>query len=156
VIARFCVDLEPRAKGRPRAALVRGLVRVYTPSRSAKFEASVAAAAAPHLPREVLEGPLRVDVAAITARPQRLCRKRDPLGLLWRPQTPDADNVRKAVLDALKAAWRDDRQVVAGDTLSLYAERHGRPRVVIAISRPAESPAQLVEDLGLDLGGPRD
>jgi Holliday junction resolvase RusA-like endonuclease len=124
------VPLPPKGKGRPRATRTG---RVYTPAETRRWETTLAMMAAERLPEVVLEGPLRVDVLAVLPRPKRLLRKSDPDGLLWAPAKPDTDNVVKALLDALKAFWRDDAQVVELVAHKVYAERDGRPRMVIRI-----------------------
>lgn len=139
--------LPPRGKGRPRAAVIGGHARVYTPEETRRWEAQLAGLAQAQLPAAIIEGPVRVDILAVVARPQALLKRwakprpgghgdgtwAQPMGLLWRPAKPDGDNVRKAVLDALKAFWRDDAQVVSGETLSAYAESDGRARVIVRI-----------------------
>lgn len=145
------VPLPPRGKGRPRMAVVAGRPRVYTPHETRRWESDLAVLASQKMPPGILEGPLLVGIAAIVQRPKRLMRKMDPEGLLWRPSRPDGDNVRKSVLDALNSFWRDDAQVVCGETLSLYAEKNGRGRVVIAITTMVPEPHQAYERL---LGGP--
>ncbi len=132
----FVVPVEPVAKGRPRTGRGKdGSVRVYTPGKTRTFEGVVAMVAARAMPRGVLDGPLRVDILAVLPRPSRLWRKKDPAGLVWAPSRPDADNIRKGVLDGMAACWRDDAQVCAGDTRKVYAEKAGRPRVEVVVSR---------------------
>ncbi|MDY0063303.1 MAG: RusA family crossover junction endodeoxyribonuclease [Myxococcota bacterium] len=139
--------LPPRGKGRPRIGIVAGHAHAFTPSETRRWEALLASLAQAQLPTQVIEGPVRVDILALAGRPKSLCQRwkrprpggygdgtySQPLGLLWRPGKPDGDNVRKAVLDALKSFWRDDAQVVSGETLSGYAEVDGRARVVVRI-----------------------
>lgn len=112
--------------GRPHAAL-------FTSSRTKTFQAQLAAAAQPYAPAELIDEPVRVDVLAVMARPKRLMRRADPEGLVWGPGKPDADNLRKAVLDALKAWWRDDSLVVCGQTVRAHAEKTGHPRTVVRV-----------------------
>jgi Holliday junction resolvase RusA-like endonuclease len=83
-----------------------------------------------------LEGPLKVVVRAVKARPKNMRRKADPDGLMWRTRKPDADNVAKSLLDAATKAgiWHDDAQVVHLEVFSLYAEKDGSPRVEVEIS----------------------
>lgn len=130
---RFAVSVVPIGKGRPRMAVVGGHARAYTPAATSRWEATFAAAAAAHAPRQQLDEPLRVDVLAVMPRPKRLMRRTDPAGLVWCEAKPDADNVRKAVLDAMKAWWRDDAVVAAGQTVKAYAEKTGAPRVVVRV-----------------------
>jgi Holliday junction resolvase RusA-like endonuclease len=132
---------------------------IYTPTTTKTAEARIAAlwdaAVSGFDPDElaalVLARAVRVDVLAVAPRPQRLRRRCDPPGLLWRPAKPDADNVRKLALDALQGRpFARDQIVVAGDTLSAYAERDGVPRTVlrfwpIRVVEVAEVWARLAE-----------
>jgi len=157
--------LPPRGKGRPRATTVAGHAHVFTPAETRRWEAQLAGLAQTKLPRAVIEGPVRVDILAVVIRPERLLKRwskpragghgdgtwAQPLGLLWRPAKPDGDNIRKAVLDALQTFWRDDCQVVSGDTLSAYAEVDGRARVVVRIRTAVGDLTRLAAELGLGL-----
>ena len=86
-----------------------------------------------HRPDAIIETPCRVDVLAVKRRPQSKLRQKDPDGLMWAPTKPDGDNIRKAVIDALKSWWRDDALVCVGQTVTVYAERTGLPRVVVRV-----------------------
>lgn len=158
--------LPPRGKGRPRIGVVAGHAHAFTPAETRRWEAQLAGLAQAQLPSAVIEGAVRVDVLAVVDRPERL-RKRwakprpeghgdgtwaQPMGLLWRPGKPDADNVRKATLDALQSFWRDDAQVVSGDTLSAYAEVDGRARVIVRIRTEVGDVTEVARALGL-MGG---
>lgn len=150
----FEVPLQPKPKGRPR--VVRngqtGRVMTFTPDATTRWERDFALVALAHLPRHVIEGPLRVDLLFVLPRPKRLLRRKDPDGLIWAPARPDRDNLEKAVLDALQTAWRDDAQVVCGESLKVYAERTGRPRVVCRVrSADGLSPAERAAGLGLEV-----
>ncbi len=128
----------PIPKGRPRWVPVGdgSRSRMITPKRTRDGERDLARVARTTLGEnfEPLSGPVIVNVAAIVARPKRLRRKSDPDGLIWRTARPDADNVRKWVLDSLNGlAFEDDSQVVAGHTFSLYSEKSGSASTVIEI-----------------------
>lgn len=129
----FEAPVVPHGKGRPRLAVIGGHARAYTPKDTERWEAAFAAIAAEHAPRVALDEPVRVDVLAVMPRPKRLQRRADPDGLVWCESKPDADNVRKAVLDAMKAWWRDDALVAAGQTVKAFAEKTGAPRVVVRV-----------------------
>tara|TARA_Y100000310_G_C20578864_1_gene761938 strand:+ start:285 stop:827 length:543 start_codon:yes stop_codon:yes gene_type:complete len=137
----FEIPLAPKGKQSARVT-ARG---TYLPSGTAQWQARLALMAREHMPPEVLEGPVRVDLVCIMPRPKRLRRKSDPEGLvLWCCQKPDGDNVAKAVQDALGAKgsgfWRDDKQVVDLRVLKVYAEKHGSPRMIIRVRRPVMDP----------------
>lgn len=80
-----------------------------------------------------ISAPVRVDILAVIRRPKRLMRRSDPDGMLWCPKRPDADNIRKSILDGLSGVLVDDSQVVDGRTMKVYAERGGSPRVEVVI-----------------------
>ena len=146
---RFTVPIEPKGKGRPRASAFTvencercaargkkrcmGHAKVYTPQDTADWEHDFASVAALHRPDAIIETPCRVDVLAVKRRPQSKLRQKDPDGLMWAPTKPDGDNIRKAVIDALKSWWRDDALVCVGQTVTVYAERTGLPRVVVRV-----------------------
>jgi Holliday junction resolvase RusA-like endonuclease len=112
--------------GKPHAA-------VFTDSATKKWQERFAAIASEYAPEQLIDEPVRVDVLAIMPRPQRLMRKVDPAGFPWGPGKPDADNVRKNVLDALRSWWRDDSLVVAGQTVRVHAEKTGLARIVVRV-----------------------
>ena len=61
---------------------------------------------------KILEGPLECEIISTFGRPQNLITKRKPMHQEWYPRKCDADNLAKAILDALNGvAWQDDRQV---------------------------------------------
>ena len=118
-----------------------------------RWQQLVALFASSVMPREVIEGPVRVDVLLLLPRPKRLLKRSKRTGellgdakegLMWAPVLPDADNVLKNVYDGLKSFWRDDRQVCHGPPVKCYAEATGKPRVIIHVSLlPPEVPPAL-------------
>jgi Holliday junction resolvase RusA-like endonuclease len=173
--ALFTVPIPPRGKGRPRATVnysERGSVRrsptpgvavgpdkdskpfarVYTPKSTRTFEHAVAMVSLPHRPRMPIAVATRVDILAIVERPKDRRRKIDPDGLMWAPLSRfDADNIRKAILDALQSWWTDDGVVVAGDTLHCYAEKDGEARTIIRVATIPDDlrPEKVASKLGL-------
>lgn len=166
------VDLDPKGCARPRAmvnpapsatnpriflktkrGLVPGAVHIYTPDASRRWQRTLALALKPFMPREKIDEPLRVDVNAILARPQRISRKKDPDGLAWCEAKPDRDNIDKNLLDALDAIGkycRNDSQVCLGTILKTYAPKGARPCLVIRIrSASAFDPNAVAAALGL-------
>lgn len=134
----FVAPIAPRGKDRPRSRIItsktgRSFSQTYTPPATRRWEELLSAYAEQHLPDQILEGPLAVDIFAVLPRPKRLMRKKDPDGLIWHPGHPDLDNIRKATLDALSAFWRDDSQVCYGQEFKAYAEKTGRARLGVRI-----------------------
>mgnify|MGYP003342791400 CR=1 FL=1 len=69
----------------------------------------------------------------VLKRPQRLkANGRQPA-----PVRPDRDNLLKPLQDALTQAmfWVDDSQIVAGETLKLYAAKTEKPCIEVKISK---------------------
>lgn len=133
----FCVPGEPVGKGRPRFCRVGKGVRTYTPPKTAEYEARV---------REAFERtcggfrmpsgtPLRLDVTAIFSVPKSTPKRRAQQmrdGLIPHLKKPDADNVLKAVADALNGvAFEDDAAVVRMHVCKRYGEE---PCTAIALS----------------------
>lgn len=98
-------------KQRPRATVAMGHARVYTPNRTRLFEARVRKAWIEQVGERFAgwKGPVAVDVLV-----SRELAKSNPKHWAGRQdiQAPDADNVLKAVLDALNGlAYKDDRSI---------------------------------------------
>jgi Holliday junction resolvase RusA-like endonuclease len=135
----FSVVLDPIAWARPRAmaqvdpATNKPQIRFFPQKSNARWAKDFAEVASMSAPETILTGPLRVDSLSVLRRPQRLMRRSDPPGLIEHESKPDSDNLRKAILDALKAWWRDDAQVCAGQSLKAYAEKGGLPRTIVRV-----------------------
>lgn len=99
------------------------------------YEASITLLARQHRPATPMEGPLCFGVAFILPRPQSLCRKKDPTGLIPCTKRPDFDNLTKGILDPLTKLgfWLDDSQIVEAHVRKFYAEMGQAPRIEIAI-----------------------
>lgn len=134
------IDMPPMGKQRPEF----GMGRAHTPTKTRQWERDFMLYALQHKPRKRLLGPLHVDVLAVKRRPGRLGRKADPGGLIWAPVTPDQDNIRKIVLDALSPYWRDDAQIVGGTTWKCYAEKGRSARVEVWIWTPGPPDVTLL------------
>lgn len=121
---------QPVGKGRPRMTR-KG--HVYTPSKTAEWEALAVAVFRMVKWEPIREGPVRVEIDAHAKRPQRLMRKKDPRGRMWRCAKPDGDNVLKAVLDAMVKAGciGDDKQVADMRMRSWYCDKEDTPNVSV-------------------------
>lgn len=126
----FFVPGAPVGKGRPRVTTARGRPRLYTPAKTAGFEALVALAG-----RDAMAG--RPPIAGAVALTLDVClpvpagwsdKKRAAALLGQTPATkkPDLDNVLKAIADGLNGvAWIDDVQIVRESTQKRYASTPG-------------------------------
>lgn len=127
----------PKGQPRPRAfARKMGnkmVARVYDAGTAEGWKGAIAAAAIGHIPAIPLEGPLALDLAFVMPRPRSHYGSRGGVAYLkesapvWYEQKPDADNLAKAVMDALTAlgVWNDDAQVVALSIGKQYGETTG-------------------------------
>ena len=114
----------------------------------------------PDFPREPWDGPIRVSIEAFFPRPKALGAKKHPRGAIRKNTKPDADNLVKAILDALTPPrarrvtteaqrkvlrmgylWIDDGQVHLGPVDRYYAAAESGPGVIITIERIEEQPA---------------
>ena len=137
----FFVPGAPVGKGRPRAARRGTGVVMFTPEKTADYEALVATTAATALARamcigtsQLLDGPLEAVLEMrfpVPASWSKAKRARALAGVEWHTSKPDADNVAKAVLDACNGVvFRDDSQIVILIATKAFSEEPG-VRVVI-------------------------
>lgn len=132
----FTIPGEPVAKGRPRIGKNRHTGRpvAITPEKTLRFESAVRHAAwlaMREARRGLLEGPVEVEVEAYWP-----CSANGPKGdrPTWKSTRPDADNVGKAVCDAMNATvYRDDGQVVALTVKKYRRERGGAACTVVRV-----------------------
>lgn len=115
---RFFAPGDPRGQPRPRAFAMGGKARVFDPGTAEGWKSAVAVAARSEIVTK-MEGPIRVELGFVIRRPKGHYRTGKHSATL-RPDAPmrhtskpDADNLAKAVLDALTTlgAWLDDSQV---------------------------------------------
>lgn len=116
LICSFQIPGEPTGKGRPRMTTRGGRVRSFTPDKTASYEAlAIAAYRDKHGGGRIIETPVRLQLVCRFAMPKSWsAKKRSAMAGEWCAKKPDADNVTKAVCDALNGVlWRDDAQVVS-------------------------------------------
>jgi Holliday junction resolvase RusA-like endonuclease len=119
----------PVAQGRPRAYKTpAGQVRVFDPANARDWKRTVQAQVLTQKPPAPVEGPLAVALQFFLPRPPSLPkRERFPA------KRPDAENLAKAVLDAMQGVvYRDDGQIVR---LSIAKDYGPAPGVVIHVER---------------------
>ncbi|HEV8574746.1 MAG TPA: RusA family crossover junction endodeoxyribonuclease [Dehalococcoidia bacterium] len=129
----------PIPQGRPRARVLRlatGGVRasVYERAEDKDWKQTVLAQALEHRPLAPVEGPLAMTLSFLLPRPKSLPkRERHPI------KKPDADNLCKAIKDALRGVmYRDDSQIVDLHVTKAYDLA---PGVVIRVSRISQDAA---------------
>lgn len=140
---RFKVFIQPKPKGRPRFNMQTR--RTFTPKSTSEFQKSLRfqIIRGLGLPEEKFpiykKGiPLALDVDFVYSRPQRLMKKSDPNGYLWRPLVDDLDNLEKSVMDALNnILWHDDRQICQIRSRKVFGFKHEDSHICINI-RPLD------------------
>lgn len=109
----FAVKGEPVGKGRPRFTK-NG--HVYTPEKTASYEALVGYAYRNSAKGYKFTSPVRVTIKAFFKPPKSKSKKTVEgmlSGRILPTKKPDIDNIVKIILDGLnKVAWEDDTQVV--------------------------------------------
>lgn len=130
------IPIEPHGKGRPKFTTRGGFGRAYTPKETAEWEKQVAGALRKAWDGGMVDGPVKVVVVAIKARPAYLEKPKVADGYLLRTQKPDSDNVLKSVLDALQQSGviADDKQVVEVQAFSLYTFKGRAGCVIVEVS----------------------
>ncbi len=143
-VIRFRVYGQPRAQPKARALARhvgggRVVGRMVNPTSAEAWKMAIAAAARASgvIPPEPLDGPLRLDLTFVFARPARLKRKKDPDHRLPHWGDPDRDNLDRAVLNTLVAVGLiiDDNRPCAGEIQKWFAAKNEPPSLEIALSR---------------------
>jgi len=125
---QFVVRAIPVAKARPRAFMLKGRPKFYTPKETQKAESEFLALADQWAPPTPMLGPVRLDltfVLPIPASKPRWWREAAAAGRIYPITKPDRDNLAKLAQDAFSRSgrwWRDDSQVVAGEVRKVYGE----------------------------------
>jgi Holliday junction resolvase RusA-like endonuclease len=118
----------PKGQPRPRAFNRNGRTAVYDPGTAEGWKGQVASACKA-LEGNQHDGPLQVELSFMMPRPKEHFLKRGlrPNAPRWFTGKPDADNLAKAVLDALTqiGAWKDDSLVTVLIANKEYAENPG-------------------------------
>jgi hypothetical protein len=129
----------PKAQPRPRAFARNGKARMYDPGTAEAWKSDIAGQTK-KLHHMQLDGPIKVSLYFLMERPKSHF-KTDGKSLKpnspkrYFTKKPDADNLAKAVLDALTAmgVWKDDSQVVILDVTKSWTEVTSRAGCVLTI-----------------------
>lgn len=73
---QFIVYGEPIAQGRPRGSIQNGKVRMYDPVKSKNFKQYVALVASQHRPKQVIVGPVAMEVRVFRPMPKAVSGSR--------------------------------------------------------------------------------
>ena len=132
---RFVIPGEPVAKGRPRACVIKGMARLYTPKETKEYEERVMWMAKSVMQgKPPLENALAARIQILVSIPKSYSAKKHRsaiAGFLFPAKRPDTDNFVKAILDGLnEIVYRDDAQIV-----DLYATKRyaADPGVIVEI-----------------------
>ena len=132
----FTVYGEPVAQARPRATTINGRVKMYDPKKSSEYKNYIRLVASQHAPKELLDGPLQLDVKIYKPTLKSFSKKKKEMaeqGVLRPTTKPDVDNYIKSVFDGLnKVIWKDDSQVVDLQVSKYYSEK---PRIEVKIEQ---------------------
>lgn len=136
---RLTITIEPSPKERPRATVIGGHPRIYTPKTTEAYEKKIRDAWIKANGDTPMEGQLLARIFYGFPIPKSTPKKNIPAMItrIKRPTVkPDLDNLDKAVMDALnKVAYKDDSQIVAKVSKKHYAEV---PHVTVIISHYGE------------------
>ena len=127
----FFVPGEPQGKGRPRFSTRSGAVRTYTPEKTVVYEAEIrlAYAVANKKPDALSDRPVVMHITAVYSIPKRATKAQRAgmeRGDIKPVKKPDADNIIKAVADALNGlAYKDDAQIIDARCVKLYGPEPG-------------------------------
>lgn len=147
MVIEFTAFGEPKGQPRPRAFAMRMgngkfQARVFDAGTAEGWKSCVVAAAHPHRPAKPIDGPVSLELNFIFRRPKahyytgkRANEVRDnaPFEMVGKP---DADNLAKAVMDAITqfgGFWHDDAQVAHLVITKEYTAEGSSPGVVVRI-----------------------
>lgn len=131
----------PVGKGRPRFSKHGKLIKVYTPEKTADYEELVRLSYMEQAGNIRFEKdiPLKVDIKAFFPIPKSISKKKAELirsGVVRHTHRPDADNIAKAVLDALNGlTFHDDAQICELTVVKLYSDSPATEIVITPITK---------------------
>ena len=138
---RMAITIIPKPKERPRAAIIGGHARIFTPKTTEAYEKEIRAAWIRNNGDKPEEGPLMARIYFGLPIPKSET-KANKLQMLQKKvfptKRPDLDNMAKAVLDALNGvAYKDDCQIVMMISKKNYAEAP-YVKVILDEAKPKE------------------
>lgn len=144
LLRAFFIPFAPFPKERPRAQVVMGRARLYTPAATRKAEADIQSAL-PHLwrmPPVQLGTPIYAQVVCFLRRPSSI-----PERIIIPASKPDLDNYEKLVLDAMnKIIFMDDGCICGLEGWKVFADPDEPSGYGIRIFRLDRAPDFRVAD----------
>lgn len=120
---QFIIKGEPVPKGRPKLTSFGGHARAYTPAKTREAEQNIRAQIVQQLPKGFMpmQGAIAMRAVFVLTKPKSVKR-------IYPSVKPDADNLLKALLDAMNTVvFRDDAQIVHITATKEY----GNPETII-------------------------
>lgn len=141
----FVVPGKPQGKGRARAFVRAGHVGHYTPEKTRSYEGLIRALALQEMQgKKPTERPVRAEIYVAFGVPDSWPawkRMAAISGEISATVKPDADNVVKAVKDALNGiCWIDDSQVIS---LAVHKHFSSDPGVTVVINELRSKPSKI-------------
>ena len=130
----FTIPGQPVAKGRPRFSAKHG--RTFTPAKTRNWEAFAAWTLSEQWTGEPLRCAVTVRIVAVFQRPKAKVWKTRLMPRYPHTGRPDADNIAKAVSDALEKAGvlYNDSQVWDLHVVKMVADGDEQPHVEVFLS----------------------
>lgn len=150
---RFFAAGQPKGQPRPRAFSRGGSARVYDPGTAEGWKSCIVLAGKSERPRQPLTTPLYVFLDFLMPRPKGHYRTGKNAGKIkdgspyHHTGKPDADNLAKAVLDAMTQDgwWTDDALVVRLGVSKRYTDPGERSGVWIQVEAANTPPVELID-----------
>lgn len=120
----------PKGQPRARAFAMKGKgVRMYDPGTAEGWKGSIAGSCRELIPETPIDEPLTLTLTFYMPRPKshyhtgKRSSERRNSAPYWYASKPDADNLAKAVMDAMTVLgfWKDDDQIVQLRVKKMYA-----------------------------------
>ena len=138
---RLAMTIEPKPKERPRAAMIGGHARIFTPKKTEEYEQDIRKAWIRANGETPADGPLRAKIyfgLPIPKSETKAKKLQMVLRQVFPVKRPDLDNLVKAVLDGLNGvAYQDDCQIVTMISKKNYSEVP-YVRIVLSDEKPKE------------------
>ena len=133
----FTVPGQPQGKARARTFRTRGVTRTVTPGKTVLYENLIKVSYMEKYGDVISfrEGPVQVEINAFFGVPKSTSKKKSAamiIGDIKPTKKPDADNIAKAVLDAMNGiVYHDDTQVCRLVVSKYYSDQ---PRIEVQVS----------------------